>query len=112
MLVNVLLQAAPGAGSAVSQLVLIGAIFVIFYFFMIRPQQRKAKEAKNFINEIKKGDDIITIGGLHGKIYSLEDKILYLDVATGVRLKLNRSAISVEETKKLHAPAPVKKENA
>lgn len=75
------------------------AIFVIFYFFMIRPQQKKAKEQKKFVDEIKKGDYVVTIGGAHGHVAELEGETFILEVERGARIKFNRSAISMEATK-------------
>lgn len=81
------------------QFILFGAIIVIFYFFMIRPQQKKAKEQKRFIDEIKKGDYIVTIGGAHGYIAELEGDTFILEVEKGGRIRFNKSAISLEATK-------------
>jgi preprotein translocase subunit YajC len=67
MISFVLAQAAAGGSGILGQVFLFGSIILIMYFFMIRPQQKKQKETKKFIEEIKKGDDVVTIGGLHGK---------------------------------------------
>ncbi|MFL5729569.1 MAG: preprotein translocase subunit YajC [Cytophagaceae bacterium] len=99
---TILLQAK--GGSDYFQFALFGLIAVIFYFFMIRPQQKKAKDQKVFRESIKKGDEIVTIGGLHGKIASLEsDDTFYLEVDKGIKLRFERSAISLEASKKLQA---------
>ena len=76
-----------------------GAIFVVFYFFMIRPQQKKAKDAKKFSDDIKKGDYVVTIGGAHGYIAELEGDTFILEVEKGGRIRFNKSAISAEATK-------------
>jgi len=73
----------------------------VMYFFMIRPQQKKQSEQKKFLQELKKGDSVVTIGGLHGKIYEIEELTLMLEVDRGMRLKFDRSAISMEASKKL-----------
>jgi len=73
-------------------------IVVVFYFFMIRPQMKKQKTAAKFKEEIKKGDKIITIGGLHGKIAEIGDKTFIIEVEGGNRLKIEKSAISMENT--------------
>jgi preprotein translocase subunit YajC len=101
MLLTLLLQepAAQGQGM-IPQVLMIGAIILIFYFFMIRPQQQKQKDLKNFISEVKKGDDVVTIGGLHGKVISIEDTIITLEVDRGVRLTFDKSAISLDASKK------------
>ncbi len=105
MNLNILLQAQQGGDQWVS-LVFFGVIIVVFYFFMIRPQQKKSKEQKEFRESVKKGDDVVTIGGLHGKVSSVEsDDTIILEVDKGVRLKFEKSAISAEATKRTQAPA-------
>jgi preprotein translocase subunit YajC len=100
---NILLQAATSnqASGWVSNLILFGTIGIIFYFFMIRPQQKKAKDQKKFREEIKKGDDVITIGGLHGRIFSIDDDSITLEVGGGTKLKFEKSSISMEASQKL-----------
>jgi preprotein translocase subunit YajC len=95
MLLTLLLQARPAGESWVSFLPLIG-IAVVMYFFMIRPQQRKAAEAKKFRESIAKGSTIVTIGGLHGKVLDLTDESVTIEVDKGTRLKFDRSAIARE----------------
>ena len=75
------------------------AIVAIFYFFMIRPQQKKAKDAKKFSDEIKKGDYVVTIGGAHGRVAELEGETFILEAERGARMKFSKSAISMESTK-------------
>ncbi len=94
----ILLQAAPG-GQYGSILMMVG-IFVVFYFFMIRPQQKKTKDQKTYLTSLKKGDTVVTIGGLHGKIVSLDDETVTLEVGRAVNLKFDRSAISMESSKR------------
>ncbi len=79
--------------------VIFGGIILVFYFFMIRPQQKKAKDQKKFIEEIKKGDYVITIGGAHGHVAELEGDTFILEVEKGGRIRFNKSAISLEATK-------------
>lgn len=81
------------------QLAIFGGIILVFYFFMIRPQQKKAKDQKKFIDEIKKGDYIVTIGGAHGHIAELEGDTFVLEVEKGARIRFNKTAISLEMTK-------------
>jgi preprotein translocase subunit YajC len=95
---SILLQA-PQSGSSWMQFIPIIGIFIVFYFFMIRPQQKKAKDQKKFIDEIKKGDHIVTIGGAHGEIVELEGETFILEVEKGGRIRFNKSAISLEATK-------------
>jgi len=69
------------------------AIVVVFYFFMIRPQMKKQKEAKKFREALKTGDEVVTAGGIYGKISDVKDNYVYLDVDKGVRLKVDKSTI-------------------
>ncbi len=104
MLEFVLLQAKQDGGSQYGTYIFMGAAFVVMYFFMIRPQQKKAKEAKAFKEGMKKGDNIVTIGGLHGKIYSIEsDDTILVEVDKGIKLTFEKSSISAESTKKIQA---------
>jgi preprotein translocase subunit YajC len=81
-------------------------IFAVAYFFMIRPQMKRQKEEKKFAEALKKGDKIITKSGLHGKVVDLNDKDFSCIIETMAgRLKFDRSAISMELSKKLNAPA-------
>jgi len=84
-------------------------IFVVAYFFMIRPQMKRQKDEKKFLSDIKKGDKVITKSGLHGKIVDLNDKdnAAVIETMAG-KLKFDRSAISMEASKKLNAPSAKK----
>jgi len=73
-------------------------IFIIFYFLLIRPQQKKAKEMKNMLDNIKKGDKVITAGGLYGVVESVETNTVVLKVAENVRVKFTKSAIATVRT--------------
>ena len=85
-------------------------IFVVAYFFMIRPQMKRSKDEKKYAAELKRGDRVITKSGLHGKIMDLNDKDSSCVIETMAgKLKFDRSAISMEMSKKLNAPAEVKK---
>ena len=100
-MINFILLQAEGAGSGImGQVFLFGSIILIMYFFMIRPQQKKQKDAKNFISEIKKGDNVVTIGGIHGKVYSVEGDTILLDLDKGIKIKVEKSAVSLEFSKK------------
>jgi len=105
---TVLLQAASGNTGLISNLVLFGAIGLIMYFFMIRPQQKKAKDQKKFREEIKRGDAVVTIGGMHGRIASIEDDTITLEVGGGVKLTFEKSSVSMEASKKTVTAAPAK----
>lgn len=88
-----LLQAEGGAMGGYGGIIMIVALFAIMYFFMIRPQNKKAKKEREFRNSLKEGDDVMTIGGLHGRVHRVEDTTVTLEVATGVKLKFEKSAI-------------------
>ena len=74
-------------------IIMIVSLFAIMYFFMILPQNKKAKKEREFRNSLKEGDDVMTIGGLHGRVHRVEDTTVVLEVATGVKLKFEKSAI-------------------
>jgi len=98
-------DAAPAApqGGIISFVPLI-LIFVIFYFLLIRPQQKKAKDHQIFLSNLKKGDKVVTSGGLHGEITGLTDKVVTLEIAENLRVKVARPYI-------LGSPASVTAEN-
>lgn len=95
-ILHILLFAPPAegqeGGGLISFLPLI-LIMVVFYFFFIRPQMKKAKEQKNFREALKKGDKVVTIGGIHGKIVDLKDNTIILDVDNGTKLTIEKSAV-------------------
>ena len=73
---------------------------------MIRPQQKKAKDQKKFVEEIKKGDYVITIGGMHGRIAEIEDDTFILEVERGGRIKFAKSSVSMDSTKAIAGKKP------
>ena len=75
-------------------LVMIVLMFVIFYFLLIRPQQKRAKEHRALLDNLKKGDKIITTGGIVGEIVSISDQVMVLEVADKVRVKVGRSYVA------------------
>lgn len=89
-----------GGGSLISTLIMFGAIFLIFYFMIIRPQQKRTKEREKMLSAMDKGDKVVTSGGLHGTIAGLDDKTVLLQVADNVKIKFERSAIASIVTKK------------
>lgn len=93
-------QSGDGGGSLISTLIMFGAIFLIFYFMIIRPQQKRAKEREKMLSAMDKGDKVVTSGGLHGTIAGLDDKTVLLQVADNVKMKFERSAIASIVTKK------------
>ena len=84
------------AGSGVEQLLFFGLIIAIMYFFMIRPQIKKQKRENKFRSELKKGDKVITVGGIHGRIINVKDSFVVIE-NDGVKLKVERSAISMNQ---------------
>jgi preprotein translocase subunit YajC len=103
----VLLQAPQGGGYL--NMILLGGMILVFWLFMIRPQAKKAKLAKKFQDEIQKGDKIVTIAGIHGKINKVNDDGATVDIETspGSYLKIEKSAISIEWTQNLNKAAAV-----
>jgi len=88
-------QGGDGGGSSmVSTLIMFGAIFAIFYFMIIRPQQKKAKEREALLTALKKGDKIVTNGGMHGVIAGLDEKTCLIDFGNNMKIKFDRSAIA------------------
>ena len=87
-------QPAEGGAQGFSAFVPLILIFVIFYFLLLRPQQKKAKQQKDFLSELKAGDMVITSGGLHGKITALTDAVVTLEIAEKVRVRVSRNQIA------------------
>jgi preprotein translocase subunit YajC len=105
-LMNVLLMAPPAAGSnpnPVMQFLPLILIGIVFYFFMIRPQSKKMKDQKNFIEAIKKGDKVVTIGGIHGKIADINEDTYLLEIENGVKMKIDKVSVSLEASKKINS---------
>ncbi len=99
-----LLQATPAAGGnptmqMVSTLVTFGLVFVIFYFLIIRPQNKKQKEAQRMIEAVKKGDKVVTAGGVHATVYTVKEKTVILKVDENTKMEFSKSAISSVEAK-------------
>jgi preprotein translocase subunit YajC len=85
---------AGGQGGDMHFIIVMAAIFAIFYFLLIRPQQKKQKEVKAMISNLGHGDAVVTTGGLHGKITGLTDQIVTLEVSDKVRVKVSRGNIA------------------
>lgn len=98
MLEFILLQI--GGEGGYSSFIMLGVMGVVFYFFFIRPQQKKQKDQKTFTQEVKKGDQAVTMGGIHGKIVEIKDSQIVLDIDRGTKLVIERSSLSMELTKK------------
>lgn len=87
-------QGADGGGSMFSTLIMFALIILIFYFMILRPQQKRQKEREKMLTEIQKGDKVVTVGGIHGTIISVDDKTFLVQIADNVKVKVDRSAIS------------------
>jgi len=107
MTATILLQAA-GGGLGIQQLVVFGLIAIVFYFFMIRPQVKKQKDQKKYVNELKKGDKVVTTAGIHGRIIDVNETTFLVEVDNG-KIRFDKSAISLEASKALNAPPVVAK---
>lgn len=96
-LVNYFLSASAGADNAGSSFIMLAplvAIFLIMYFLMIRPQSKKQKETEKMISALKKGDKVITIGGIHGVVSSTKENTVTVKVDDNTKIEFNRSAIA------------------
>jgi preprotein translocase subunit YajC len=85
---------AGGGMAAFQQIIPLVFMFAIFYFLLIRPQQKKAKEHKALLEAMKKGDNVITAGGVHGKVAAVENDLVTLEVANNVNIKITKSYIA------------------
>lgn len=86
--------AAASSGSLISMFLPFGLVILIFYFLIIRPQNKKQKETERMLSSLKKGDKIVTIGGIHGVIHSVKESTVIVKVDEGTRLEFSRSAVS------------------
>lgn len=104
-LMNVILMAGQTEsgqkGGGASMLIMLALIFVVFYFFMIRPQTKKAKEQKKFRESLKKGDKVVTIGGIHAKILEVKETTVIVETEGQNRLKIEKSAVATEFTNQI-----------
>lgn len=98
---NVILLQFPAIDSSMlANILLWGGVALVFYFFMIRPQQKKQKDQKSFVDGLKKGDNVVTIGGLHGRITSVDATTVVLEVDRSVKMTFEKASISREATGK------------
>lgn len=81
-----------------TNLLFFGALFAIMYFVLIRPQQKQAKDQQTMIASLKKGDEVVTQGGMLGKIFSVADKVVTLEVSPGTKLRVLKSSIQAKVT--------------
>lgn len=98
------------AANPLGSILMMGAILAVAYFFMIRPQMQREKEGENFVNSITVGQQIVTAGGLYGKVTRIESDSFYVQIDKLVNVRLDKSSIAVEKTRKLSATKAV--ENA
>ncbi len=83
-----------GTGNFLHFLVLMGIIYLIFYFLLIRPQAKKQKQHREMLQNLKKGDRVVTSGGLHGMVTKVKDEVAVLQVAENVRIEVSKNAIT------------------
>jgi preprotein translocase subunit YajC len=97
---SILLLAQPSggeqSGGGYSMLIFLGLMILVFYFFMIRPQQKKQKQIQKFRESIKKGDKIVTIGGIHGKIVDVQDTTFTIEISDNVKVTIEKAAVAID----------------
>ncbi len=86
--------AATGSGSGLTSILFLVVFFAIFYFLILRPQQKRQKDQRNMISNLAKGDEVVTTGGIVGKIVELDESFLELEIAQGIKVKVQRFAIA------------------
>jgi preprotein translocase subunit YajC len=102
----ILLAGDPKSGGNPISFLFMGGILVVFWLFMIRPQAKKAKQQKSFIDNLQKGDKVVTIAGIHGTVNKVnDDNTLSLEINPGSYIKIERSSISMDWTTQLNKPA-------
>lgn len=104
MTLSILLMAGGQQGGGPGQIIFLLLIMVVFYVFMILPQSRKAKAQRKFREELKKGDRIVNLAGIHGKIKDMDDTTLLIELEEGVKMRIEKSSISMEATNALNNP--------
>lgn len=87
-------QQGDGGGGMFSTIIMFALIIVIFYFMILRPQQKRQKEREALLSSMKKGDKVITVGGIHGTIVGMEDKTVLVQIAENVKVKYEKSSIA------------------
>jgi preprotein translocase subunit YajC len=104
-----LAQTAPeggGGAGGLNMLFFIGAMFLLMWALLIRPQQRQQKEHRKMLEQIQRGDQIVTSGGIHGRVTGVSDEVLTVEIAERVRVKLNKSAVTSRSSGGEAAKAP------
>ena len=97
-------QSSDGSGPGLISLVLFGSIILIFYFMIIRPQQKRQKERQKMIENMKKGDKVVTSGGIHGTIAGMDEKTVLVQIADNVKVKLDKGSVTIISSD----PEPIK----
>jgi preprotein translocase subunit YajC len=87
-------QGGPGGPSPIVSLMPIALMFVVLYFLLIRPQQKRAREHQTMIDNLKRNDEIVTSGGLYGRVQTITDKVLTVEIAPNVRVRVDRAQIA------------------
>ncbi len=95
-LITILLQATESADGGWMSMLPLFLILVVFYFFFIRPQTKKNKEQKKFREALKKGDKVVTIGGVHGKVAEVKEAVIVLDCGNNIKLNIEKSAVVMD----------------
>ncbi len=80
-------------GNPYQGIIMLVMMFAIFYFLLIRPQQKKARMHKELVDSLKIGDTVITVGGIYGKVVAIQDDVLSVEIATGVKIRITRSSV-------------------
>jgi len=97
MIYSYVILQAPGGGAM--NFLFLGGMIAVFYFFIIRPQQKKQRRQREFSSNLKKGDNVVTMGGMHGKIASIEGDCIFLEIDRGIKVKFEKAHISFENSK-------------
>lgn len=110
MLNSILLQAAGDAaqGSGMMSILMIVALIAIFYFFMIRPQNKKQKEIKKFRDAMQKGDKVTTAGGIHGKIKEIKENVIVLQIDDNVKITIDKAMVYPSASDAVESGADIK----
>jgi len=87
-------QAAAGGKQGYEGIIMLVIMFAIFYFLLIRPQQKRAKQHRQLLDALKAGDQVVTAGGIHGRIVTVQDNVVTMEIDKGVKIKLNRVSIT------------------
>ncbi len=104
MIATILLQAGAGGLGGFGSFLPLVLIIVVFYFFMIRPQVKKQKDQKKYVEELKKGDKVITSAGIHGRIVDVAESTFLVETEGGGKIRFEKSSISLEASRALNAP--------